>query len=67
GLNHQKSGIKANIAQKTDRIDLDATWYKLDNLMLRGGYRYESIDNEKYVKGRDRNNSIFWFSVEYSF
>ncbi|MFP3871008.1 MAG: capsule assembly Wzi family protein [Syntrophobacteria bacterium] len=65
--NRQERGVEAEVEEQRDRYDFDLTYQRSDTLVLRAGYRYESIDNFRQVQGKDRDNNIFWLFVDYSF
>ena len=63
---YQKRGAQDPNPEERDRYDASLTWYQSDDCFIKGGYRYESIDNMDNVEGKDRNNHVLWISLNYS-
>ncbi len=69
GLNYdnQERGAQHRSQENRDRYDLDLTWFRTNNMTLRGGYRLESIENLSNVESADQDNRILSISMTYSF
>ena len=65
--NRQQRGVEAEVQEDRDRLDLDLTWQRSDTLLLKAGYRFETIDNLGQVQAKDQNNHILSILLNYSF
>jgi hypothetical protein len=65
--NNQERGAQLPAQENRDRYDLDLTWFRTNNMTLKGGYRLESIRNLGNVESVDQDNRILSLSVNYSF
>jgi len=65
--NSQERGAQHPAQENRDRYDLDLTWFRTNNMTIKGGYRLEFIRNMDNVESVDQNNRILSLSVNYSF
>ncbi len=63
---HQKRGVQGSNPEERERYDAILT-FQADGYLVRGGYRYESVENSDNIEDKGRNNHILWVSLNYSF
>jgi len=59
--------LSSSPRQTTNQFGVDLTIFTKKNWRLRTGYRYENIENNRFILGQSRENHIFNLNIAYNF
>jgi hypothetical protein len=66
-FDREDRNLSSSPRQTTNQFGIDLTIFTQKNWRLRTGYRYETIENNRFILGQSRENHIFDLNFVYNF